>query len=111
MEALTFGKRDDLIKIGRRRIEENKNRYMDSIYGEYEAGGTSWLYLSSVPFDQVGFNTEIPHQPILDSVKNFLGIVPMVLTIWPALFAGFHLLATRKEQSNHSKHEHGQEEP
>lgn len=109
-EALTFGKREDLIKIGRRRIEENSNHYMDSIYGEYEAGGTSWLYLSSVPFDQVGFNTELPHQPILDSVKNFLGIVPMVLTIWPALFTGFHLLATRKDKSKESKYQHGQEE-
>ncbi|NOR26461.1 MAG: 4Fe-4S dicluster domain-containing protein [Desulforhopalus sp.] len=97
-EALLFGQRDDLIKIGRRRIEENRGKYIDHIYGEYEAGGTSWLYLSNVPFEEVGFNMEIPHEPILDSVKNFLGIVPMVLTIWPALFAGFHLLATRKEQ-------------
>lgn len=95
-EALVFGRRDELIKIGRRRIEANPGRYVDHIYGEYEAGGTSWLYLSPVPFDQVGFNTELPHAPILDSVKNFLGIVPMVLTIWPALFTGFHLLATGK---------------
>jgi formate dehydrogenase iron-sulfur subunit len=109
-EALTFGKRDDLIKIGRRRIEENNGHYVDHIYGEYEAGGTSWMYLSSVPFEQAGFNTELPHEPILDSVKSFLAIVPMVLTIWPALFAGFHLLATRKEHRQKAEHEDGQEE-
>jgi Fe-S-cluster-containing dehydrogenase component len=111
-EALTFGKRDDLIRRGRRRIEQNSGRYVDHIYGEYEAGGTSWLYLSSVPFDKVGFTTEIPHEPILDSVKNFLGIVPMVLTIWPALFAGFHLLATRKDypQKNLDSKENRQED-
>lgn len=108
-EALLFGKRDDLIKIGRRRIEENRGKYIDHIYGEYEAGGTSWLYLSNVPFEEVGFNMEVPHEPILDSVKNFLGIVPMVLTIWPALFAGFHLLATRKEQSQASEDENDRE--
>lgn len=96
-EALLFGKRAELIKIGRRRIEENNGKYIDHIYGEYEAGGTSWLYLSPVPFEQAGFDMTVPHAPILDSVKNFLGIVPMVLTIWPALFAGFHLLATRKD--------------
>ena len=96
-EALVFGRREELIKVGRRRIEANPESYVDHIYGEYEAGGTSWLYLSPVPFDTIGFNTELPHAPILDSVKNFLGIVPMVLTIWPALFAGFHLLATRKD--------------
>jgi formate dehydrogenase iron-sulfur subunit len=109
-EALTFGKRDDLIKIGRRRIEENKDQYIDHIYGEYEAGGTSWLYLSNVPFEQVGFNTAISHEPILNSVKGFLAIVPMVLTIWPALFAGFHLLATRKEDHPKTQNKNGREE-
>ena len=109
-DALVFGQREELIKIGRRRIEENSGKYVDHIYGEYEAGGTSWLYLSPVPFDQVGFNTELPDEPILDSVKNFLGIVPMVLTIWPALFAGFHLLATHKEQPRTTTSELSEEE-
>ena len=108
-EALTFGKRKDLIKIGRRRIEENKGQYEEHIYGEFEAGGTSWMYLSSVPFEKVGFDTSISHVPIIDHVKNFLGIVPMVLTIWPALFTGFHLLATRKERRAKDKSKNGQE--
>lgn len=110
-DALIFGKRADLIKIGRRRIEENQYRYQDHIYGEFEAGGTSWLYLSSVPFDQVGFDTNISDEPVLDSVTNFLGIVPMVLTIWPALFAGFHLLATRKEMCSESRDNKAEKEP
>jgi hypothetical protein len=101
-EALLFGKRDTLIKIARRRIKKNPGVYQDHIYGEFEAGGTSWLYLSPVPFAEVGFNPNIPDEPVLDGVKNFLAIVPMVLTIWPALFAGFHLLATRKEQNEHT---------
>jgi len=109
-DALLFGNRDTLIKIGRRRIEEKGDRYVDHIYGEYEAGGTSWLYLSSVPFEEVGFNTDISDEPILDSVKNFLGIVPMVLTIWPALFTGFHLLATRKDKGTQDQNIHGPED-
>ena len=108
-EALTFGKRKDLVKIGRRRIEENKGQYEDHIYGEFEAGGTSWMYLSSVPFEKVGFDTSISDVPIIDHVKNFLGIVPMVLTIWPALFTGFHLLATRKERRAKDKSKNGRE--
>lgn len=103
MGALTFGRREKMIKIGRRRIENNRELYVDHIYGEYEAGGTSWLYLSNVPFEKIGFDMNIPHAPILDSVKNFLGFVPMVLTIWPALFAGFHLLATRRETHEKKK--------
>jgi formate dehydrogenase iron-sulfur subunit len=96
-EALTFGRRSELIKIGQQRIRETPGKYEEHIYGEHEVGGTAWMYLSSVPFDKVGFDTHVPKEPILNLVKDFLGIVPMVLTIWPALFAGFHLLATRKD--------------
>jgi len=107
-EALTFGKRNKLIEIGRQRIKETPGKYEDHIYGEHEVGGTAWMYLSSVPFNQVGFDTHVPQEPILNYVKDFLGIVPMVLTIWPALFAGFHLLATRKDwlkNKNEDAHE------
>ncbi len=96
-EALTFGRRDDLIHIARQRIRENSNAYVNHIYGEHEAGGTSWMYISPVDFEEAGFDTSVPKEPILNYVKDFLAIVPMVLTIWPALFAGFHLLANRKE--------------
>ncbi len=96
-EALTFGRRDDMIRVGRQRIRENEGKYVDHIYGEHEAGGTSWMYISPVEFDKVGFDTSVPKEPILNFVKDFLAIVPMVLTIWPALFAGIHLLATRKD--------------
>ncbi len=97
-EALTFGRRNDLINMGRQRIRETPGKYVEHIYGEKEVGGTAWMYISSVPFDQVGFDTHVPKEPILNSVKDFLAIVPMVLTIWPGLFVGFHLLATRKEK-------------
>ena len=32
----------------------------------------------------------------------------MVLTIWPALFAGFHLLATRKDKMAEQKKNEGE---
>ena len=96
-EVLSFGKRKDLIELGHQRIRQNPDLYEHHIYGEKEVGGTAWMYLSSAPFDQVGFDTDLGNQPILSYVKEFLTVVPMVLTIWPALFAGFHLLATRKE--------------
>ena len=102
-EALTFGRRSDLLAMGRQRIRENPGTYIDHIYGEHEAGGTAWMYLSPVPFAQAGFDTTVPKEPILNYVKDFLAIVPMVLTIWPALFAGFHLLAARKDRMEQHK--------
>lgn len=106
-EALTFGKRKDLIKIGHQRIETHPGRYVDHLYGEKELGGTSWMYLSPVTFDQVGFDPTPGNEPIISHVKEFLGTVPMVLAIWPAMFTGFHLLA--KKQKGHEDHEHDDE--
>ncbi|WP_297954282.1 4Fe-4S dicluster domain-containing protein [uncultured Desulfobulbus sp.] len=107
-EALTFGRRTDLVAAGKQRIRENPGNYVDHLYGEHEAGGTSWMYLSPAPFEQVGIDTTVPKEPILNYVKDFLSIVPMVLTIWPALFAGFHLLATRKDKMAEQKKNEGE---
>ena len=110
-EALTFGHRNELIKVAHERIKENGGRYYDHIYGEKELGGTGWLYLSSVPFEEVGFDTTLGNEPIISNVKEFLGTVPMVLSIWPALFTGFHLLAKKKghgaDDHSHSDQEDG----
>ena len=55
MEVMTFGKRTELIKQARERIKKYPDRYVPSIYGENEVGGTAWLYLSSVPFEEIDF--------------------------------------------------------
>lgn len=112
-EALTFGKRRDLLKIGNQRIQTHPGRYVDHIYGEKELGGTSWMYLSSVDFAEAGFDPNPGNEPIINNVKDFLGTVPMVLAIWPAMFTGFHLLA--KKRDGHDDHDqdadqhHGEE--
>lgn len=109
-EALTFGHRKDLLKVAHERIKETPDRYYDHIYGEKEVGGTGWMYLSSVPFDQVGFDTTLGNEPIISNVKEFLGTVPMVLSIWPALFTGFHLLSTRNKNHDGDEHSHSEQE-
>lgn len=108
-ETLTFGHRRDLLKIARQRIKEQPGRYLDHIYGETEVGGTAWLYLAGVPFEEVGFDTTLGKEPIISNVKDFLSTVPMVLAIWPALFTGFHLLAKRKDEQG-AGHDHAHEE-
>ncbi len=109
-EVMTFGYRKDLVKMAHERIRETPDRYLDHVYGEKEVGGTSWLYLSKVPFDQVGFDTTLGNDPIISNVKEFLGTVPMVLSIWPALFTGFHLLSTRKQHHGDDGHSHSEQE-
>jgi formate dehydrogenase iron-sulfur subunit len=63
VEAITFGHRSDLIAIAHQRIKTNPGRYIDHLYGEKEVGGTSWMYLSGVPFEKLGFN-RLPEEPM-----------------------------------------------
>jgi Fe-S-cluster-containing dehydrogenase component len=96
--VLTFGHRKNLLKIADERIRTNPDRYVDYVYGESEVGGTAWIYLSGVPFENVDFDVTIQKEPILNNAQDFLSQVPMVLAIWPALFLGFHRLSTRGEE-------------
>lgn len=53
VEALQYGRREDLLRIAHERIATRPDVYVDHVYGEREAGGTSWLYLSATPFEQI----------------------------------------------------------
>jgi hypothetical protein len=54
-EVITFGKKSDLLRLARWKIKSKPGKYRDHIYGEHEVGGTSWMYLSSEPFENIGF--------------------------------------------------------
>jgi formate dehydrogenase iron-sulfur subunit len=97
-EAILFGKRNELIEIARQRIRENPDTYVNHIYGEYEAGGTSWMYLSAVPFEKIGFHADVGKKPYPEYTRGFLTAVPGVLVIWPALLGGFYAFTKRKEE-------------
>jgi len=90
VEALVFGKRRELIELARTRIYQNPGTYVPQIYGEHEVGGTSWLYISPVPFDELGFRTNLGTEAYPEYSKDFLYAVPVVLTLWPAFLLAIH---------------------
>lgn len=53
-EAVIFGKQKSLLKIARKRLAANPEKYSGKVYGEKEAGGTGVLYLAGVPFEKLG---------------------------------------------------------
>jgi Fe-S-cluster-containing dehydrogenase component len=89
-EALLFGKRRDLIEIAKSSIYSEPEKYNHSIYGEHEVGGTGVLYLSSVPFEELGLRTDLGTVPYPEFNKTFLYSVPAVLILWPAFLLGLH---------------------
>jgi formate dehydrogenase iron-sulfur subunit len=103
-EALVFGTRWELIKEARKRIQENPELYVDQVYGEKEAGGTGFLYLSPVPFDELGFSTKIQKTSYPELSKGFLYSVPTIFVLWPAILLGIQE-ATKNNHHNEEENE------
>lgn len=111
-EAITFGKRSDLLKLAREKITHNPGKYVEHIYGEHEVGGTCWLYISPKPFEELGFRADLGRTPYPDLTKAFLSSVPLVLTIWPALFMGTYAFSKRREElAEHDDAKHTPRDP
>ncbi|UCC85909.1 MAG: 4Fe-4S dicluster domain-containing protein [Anaerolineales bacterium] len=77
--ALRFGRREDLLVQARAQIASNSGRYIDHIYGEHEVGGTSMLYLSDIPFEQMGFPAGLPQSAPPEETDKFVSALPYVI--------------------------------
>lgn len=94
--ALKFGDRDELIKEAYYRIYTRPEKYHNHIYGETEAGGTSWLYLSPVPFEELGF-PQLDDQPVHHASLIVMNATPAVIVGAVAALSGLYWL-TKKDK-------------
>ena len=67
--ATKFGGRDALLAEAKERLEARPEKYAPGIYGDDEAGGSAVLYLSDIPFEQLGFRSDV-------------GIIPLPAYTW-----------------------------
>ena len=95
--ALTFGKRSELIEEAKKRIYGTPGKYVPKIYGEDEAGGTSWLYISDVPFESLRMPQGLVATSYPEMADRALSAVPFVITLWPPLLMGLFAFNKRKE--------------
>jgi formate dehydrogenase iron-sulfur subunit len=95
--ALKFGKKADLLQEAHARIARHPDRYVDHVYGEREAGGTSMLYLAAVPFRELGLPAVgMASYPARSTVA--LGAVPGAVIGVGAALGGVYALQKRKEE-------------
>ncbi|WP_419785264.1 sulfate respiration complex iron-sulfur protein HmcB [Pseudodesulfovibrio sp.] len=97
-EALTFGPREEIIKIARARLDAHPDRYVQHIYGEHEMGGTSWMYISNVPFHEIGMREDLGTTSAPELTSGALAAVPMVVGLWPVLLGGIYAVSKRKDK-------------
>lgn len=99
--ALKFGEREELVAEAHKRINSNSD-YIKQVYGEEEYGGTSWLYISDVPFEQIGFKTNVSHKAIPEYTWQVLKWTPYIFFGWGAILTGLYLYS-RKQDGVHSE--------
>jgi formate dehydrogenase iron-sulfur subunit len=95
--ALRFGNRNALLAQAHAQIESNPGRYIDHVLGEFEVGGTSMLYLSDVPFEQMGFPAGLPNTAPAEETEKIMNVLPAVITGTTALMAGIAFYTHRKQ--------------
>jgi hypothetical protein len=96
--ALKFGNRAELLEEAKTRIYQNPDKYIHEIYGEGEAGGTSWLYISDVPFETLGLPAGVEKKSYPELADGALSAVPFVITLWPPLLMGLYAFSKRKDE-------------
>lgn len=97
-EATLFGDRDELIRIARARIDAEPGTYVHHIYGLTEAGGTSVLYISNVPFEQLGFPMNVPKEPIPNLSWKVLSQIPKYSVAAGVVLFGIHWITARRNE-------------
>jgi formate dehydrogenase iron-sulfur subunit len=95
--ALRFGPRHALLAQAHAQIESNPGRYTPTVYGEFEAGGTSMLYLSAIPFKALGFPT-LDATPIAGNAEAIMGQTPFVALGMAALATALHFITRRHQE-------------
>ena len=95
--ALKFGKRKELLEVARTRIYQNPGRYVHHIYGEHEVGGTGWLYITDVPFEQLAFRMDLGTAPYPELTWTSLSAVPFALMLLPPFLMGLYLFTKERE--------------
>jgi formate dehydrogenase iron-sulfur subunit len=103
--ATLFGDRAELIQEARKRIREDPDLYVQHIYGEKEAGGTDVLSVSSVPFGELGFPTNVPHESLPSLTWKVMSKIPNFVVVSGFFLYGLYWIIDRRMELAESKGE------
>jgi formate dehydrogenase iron-sulfur subunit len=96
--ATICGEFSAMVAEAQKRLAEKPGDYNGRIYGIKEVGGTSVLILAKVPFDQLGYRTDLPERPLPTGTGVALGAVPDVVAIGTTLLGGIYWITHRREK-------------
>jgi formate dehydrogenase iron-sulfur subunit len=104
--ATIFGEREALLADAKKRIQDNPTLYVNQIFGEKEVGGTSTLYLSSVPFKEFNLPANLPDYPLPSLTWKALRNVPNIVIFGGVFLYGvWWMIDRRMELSQYKKNQ------
>jgi formate dehydrogenase iron-sulfur subunit len=95
-KATIFGDRDDLIAEAHRRIQADPGAYLDTVWGEYEVGGTSVLYISNADLSFLAHGERLGREPMPETTAAAMNAVPFAFTGMLAAMAGLNWIIGRR---------------
>lgn len=98
VEATLTGDRAEMIAEARRRMAESPEKYYPKIYGLTEAGGTSVLILSAVPFEQLGYPANLPQRKLPEYTWAVLQHIPDITAVGAVFLGGVYWITHRRER-------------
>lgn len=100
--ALKFGTRSELLTEAHSRLAAHPDFYVNHVYGEHEAGGTAWLYISDIPFEYLGFRTDVTTRPIPAYTWDIMSKLPAVVGSMAVVLTGAALVTQKRKGHDHA---------
>lgn len=94
-ETMFYGDDSEVLAEAKRRITSGNGKYVQQIYGEEEAGGTAWVYISNRPFRELGFNTRVGAKPLPSFTWSHLNKIPLEIVGFVAVLGGLAFIRGR----------------
>jgi len=94
-ETMFYGDEGQVMAEAKKRLGAGKDKYVQQIYGEQEVGGTAWVYISSRPFKELGFNTRLGTKPLPALTWAHLGKIPLEIVGFVAVLGGLAFIKGR----------------
>ena len=88
-----------------RRIRENPGKYVDKVWGEYEVGGTSVLYISDINLDFLAYQTNPGQAPLPTTTELAMKSVPFAFVGMGGVMYGLNWIIRRRMELGHVKKE------
>jgi formate dehydrogenase iron-sulfur subunit len=98
--AIKFGERSELLEEAYQHILKAPDQYVHHVYGEHEAGGTSVLYLSGVPFAELGF-LEVGDESPAHANEEVMHATPTVAAGMMLALSGIYWTIKRRNELMH----------